>query len=123
VFCPALTRQSDLICRALCELLAHAFVLVTQGCILEYEGVKKQKHYTFGVVDRAGNSLIRVSTVMQGDAQRWMTALQARCGTCCLSVPMRSACNLLPAALHEMCPKFSGAICVGSRLRIPHAQR
>jgi hypothetical protein len=44
---------------------------------VEYEGVKKQKHYTFGVVDRAGNSLIRVSTVLQGDAQRWMSALQA----------------------------------------------
>lgn len=42
--------------------------------------MKKQKHYTFGVVDRAGNSLIRVSTVMQGDAQRWMSALQASCG-------------------------------------------
>lgn len=41
--------------------------------------MKKQKHYTFGVVDRAGNSLIRVSTVLQGDAQRWMSALQASC--------------------------------------------
>ena len=39
--------------------------------------MKKQKHYTFGVVDPAGNSLVRVSTTAQGDAQRWMAALQA----------------------------------------------
>jgi hypothetical protein len=69
-----------------------------QGCIVEYEGVKKQKHYTFGVVDRAGNSLIRVSTVLQGDAQRWMSALQeAGCEFRMLSDEARSRSPLRSA--------------------------
>lgn len=58
------------------QTTTDAYLCRAQGCIVEYEGVKKHKHYTFGVVDRAGNSLIRVSTTQQGDAQRWMEALQ-----------------------------------------------
>ena len=61
--------------------------------------MKKQRHYTFGVVDRAGNSLIRVSTVMQGDAQRWMSALQASC--CDAVMPNDDSCSGGLATMHQ----------------------
>ena len=83
---------------------------------MEYEGVKKQKHYTFGVVDRAGNSLIRVSTVMQGDAQRWMSALQASCGVAVL-VPLLDQLMMFD---HGATLEVTGSSCdptlAGSRL-------
>ncbi len=44
---------------------------------MEVEGLKKGLHHTFGVVTPGGESLIRVSTTVQGDQQRWVAALQA----------------------------------------------
>ncbi len=66
--------------------------------------MKKQKHYTFGVVDRGGNSLIRVSSTAQGDAQRWMTALQAAgCELRTLSSAARSRSPLRSADVRWVC--------------------
>ncbi len=45
-----------------------------QGCIVEVEGLKKARFWTFGVVDRGGISLMRMSTADGQAADAWVQA-------------------------------------------------
>ncbi len=47
------------------------FVFV-QGCIVEWEGRKKDNYFCFSVVDRSGLSLMRMSTSDANDAAVWV---------------------------------------------------
>ena len=46
-----------------------------QGTIVEVEGLKNRRYWTFGVVDRSGLSLIRLSSENQAEASKWVDAL------------------------------------------------
>lgn len=48
-----------------------------QGCVVEWEGVKRTRHHTFGIVDPMGTSLIRISASTHEVAEQWMQALEA----------------------------------------------
>lgn len=45
-------------------------------CYVEYEGLKKSRFHTFGVVDPEGLSVARLSTENKQLAEKWMTALE-----------------------------------------------
>ncbi|KAK9820951.1 hypothetical protein WJX81_004802 [Elliptochloris bilobata] len=68
------------------------------GCIVEVEGQKKGRFWTFGVVDRGGISLLRMSTADEHAADAWVKALMAAgcemrtlSGPCRTRSPLRSA--------------------------------
>ena len=42
-----------------------------QGCVVEWEGLKR-KYWTFSVVNRSGMSLVRVSSSSASDAEAWV---------------------------------------------------
>ena len=46
------------------------------GTYVDYEGVKRRTYYTFKIVDREGNDLIRLSSESRAEAQGWMSALE-----------------------------------------------
>lgn len=46
------------------------------GTVLEVEGVKNRRFWTFGVADRSGLSLIRLSSESQEEADKWLLALE-----------------------------------------------
>ena len=79
-------------------LRTHERCRRAQGCIVEVEGVKKDRFWTFGVVDRGGISLMRLSTADGQAADAWVQALAgAGCelrtlaGPCRMRSPLRSA--------------------------------
>lgn len=47
-----------------------------EGTSIEFEGLKRRKHYTWSIMDQAGVRLIRVSTEVAGDYQMWLDALE-----------------------------------------------
>ena len=50
-----------------------------QGCIVEWEGRKKGQYHVFSVVDRAGLSLMRMSSSDANEALAWVQVpLQAQ---------------------------------------------
>lgn len=46
-----------------------------QGCIVEVEGRKRDKYWTFSVIDQSGLSLLRMSTQNEKDAESWVQVL------------------------------------------------
>ena len=59
-------------------------LLQLQGCILEVEGKKKGQFHVFSVVDRAGFSLMRMSTSDTNNANAWLQACTPLlCGVSC----------------------------------------
>jgi hypothetical protein len=87
-----------------------------QGCVVEWEGVKRTRHHTFGIVDPMGTSLIRISASTHEVAEQWMQALEAAgCLRRTLSTlarqrsPLRGAdirwvrCPPLPLTVHTCC--------------------
>ena len=61
----------------LSDACAHAVRLGLQGCIVEWEGKKKGLYNVFSVVDRAGLSLMRMSTSDANEAMAWVQVLLA----------------------------------------------
>lgn len=45
------------------------------GCSLQWEGLKRERFWTFSILDSAGCVLIRLSSTSESTAQQWMTLL------------------------------------------------
>ena len=46
-----------------------------QGCVVELEGKKRGRYWTFSVVDPSGLSLLRMSTESEKEAEKWVEVL------------------------------------------------
>jgi len=97
-----------------------------QGCIVEVEGLKKERFWTFGVVDRGGISLMRLSTADGQAADAWVQALAAAgcelrtlSGPCRMRSPLRSADVRWVRAAARAPPSAAGR--AGRRVPAPRA--
>ena len=52
-----------------------------QDCIVEVEGRKRERYWTFSVVDQSGLSLMRISTESEKEAEGWIQVCGALKGT------------------------------------------
>ncbi len=86
----------------------------TQGTIVEVEGIKNRRYWTFGVVDRSGLSLIRLSSENQAEANKWIDALvKAGCERRVLSADAKERSPLRSADVRWVCCKWGVGTCGG----------
>lgn len=43
-----------------------------QGCVVELEGKKRGKYWTFSIVDPSGLNLVRMSSENQAESEKWI---------------------------------------------------
>lgn len=58
-----------------CQICPHHINLVLQGCVVEVEGRKRGKYWTFSVVDPSGLNLLRMSSENEREAGLWVEVL------------------------------------------------